>query len=110
MPVGAGAWPWGTLVANLSGALLLGLAVTRLGAAAPRGAVVAPLLCTGLLGSYTTFATFVVEIADLLRVGRLSTAVSYGLVSVLGGVALAGLGIRLADPGSVTAPSTGGGR
>lgn len=96
MPVDPSGWPWGTLLANLSGALLLGYLLTRFQAAAPRATLTIPLLCTGLLGGYTTFATFAVEVAALLRPGRVAVGLLYGAVSVVAGVVVAGAGIRLA--------------
>ncbi len=58
--------PLGTLVANLSGGLLMGFAMELI----TRHAVVPPearlLLTTGFLGGLTTFSTFSAEIVTLL--------------------------------------------
>jgi CrcB protein len=62
-------WPWGTLVVNLSGALLLGL---LLGVALQE---VALLLAGGAtLGSYTTFSTWMFETQRLGEDGRVMSA------------------------------------
>lgn len=90
-------WPWGTFVANVSGALLLGYLLTRLSAAAATTTVTLPLLGTGLLGSYTTFSTFVVETRWLLAVDRPGLAVGYATASVVVGYTAALSGIRLAE-------------
>lgn len=97
LPVGTGGWPWGTFTANLTGTLLLGYLLTRFLVAAPRTTLTIPLLCVGLLGSYTTFSTFVVEVAQLVDTGRPGLGVAYGLVSVAVGFPAAQLGIRLAE-------------
>ena len=58
--------PLGTLAANLSGGLLMGLAMEMLG----RHAVIEPevqlLVTTGFLGGLTTFSTFSGEVVTLL--------------------------------------------
>lgn len=93
---GDGGVPWATLVANLSGALLLGYLVTRLLHAAPATSVSIPLLCTGMLGSYTTFSTFSLETWQLLDHGRALLATGYALGSVFVGLLAAAVGIRVA--------------
>lgn len=80
---GVGALPWGTLAANLSGALLLGYLLTRFIQGASRTSLTIPLLCTGALGAYTTFSTFSLEVWDLLAGGRIAFAAGYGAGSVL---------------------------
>lgn len=92
-----GGWPWATLVENVSGSLLLGYLLARFLLAAPRTTLTIPLVCTGLLGSYTTFSTFAVEIAGLTGQGRPVLAAGYVLASLLAGLAAAQGGIRLAE-------------
>lgn len=86
-----GAFPWGILVVNVSGAFLIGVAVEALeprfeGAAWLRTAVV-----TGFLGAYTTFSTFSLDTYRLLDQGELDQA----LVNVLGSVVLGLLAVWL---------------
>lgn len=90
-------WPWGTFVANVTGALVLGYLLTRLGAAASPTSLTVPVLCTGLLGSYTTFSTLAVETRWLLVAGRPALAAGYAVASVLLGYAAAVAGVRLAE-------------
>lgn len=97
LPHPASGWPWGTFVANLSGALLLGFVLTRLGTAATTTDVALPLLCIGLLGSYTTFSAFVVEARWLAVAGRPMLAAVYATSSVLLGYTAALVGVRLAE-------------
>lgn len=93
----AASWPWATFVENVSGSLLLGYLLTRFLAAAPRTTLTIPLLCTGLLGSYTTFSTFAIEIARLGETTRPSVAAGYALASVVAGLVAAQLGTRVAE-------------
>lgn len=86
----AAGFPWGTLVVNLTGCLLLGLVS---GATLPAGAVA--LLGTGFCGAYTTYSTFGYEAVSMAERARRRAALSYVLVSVVGGVALAAAGYAL---------------
>jgi CrcB protein len=82
-------FPTATLVTNLVGAFLLGVlivAVTEMWTAHP---LVRPALGTGLLGGFTTFSTFAVEV----RGASASVAVGYVAATLLGGLAAALLGI-----------------
>jgi CrcB protein len=79
--------PMGTLVVNLSGAFLLGLLV---GAAVEGDARL--LLGAGLLGSYTTFSTWMVETQRIEEAGRRRIAVTNIVLSVALGFAAAALG------------------
>jgi fluoride exporter len=87
----------GDVVENVSGSLLLGYLLTRFLNAAPRTTLTIPLLCTGVLGSYTTFSTFSIEIARLADTTQISTAVGYAVASVTAGFIAAQLGIRVAE-------------
>lgn len=83
-----GGIPSGTLAVNLLGSFALGL----LAGWDPPGATI---VGTAGLGALTTYSTFSAEAVELRAHGRWATA-SYVASSVLGGVALAWLGLRLA--------------
>lgn len=81
---GHSALPMGTLVANIGGGYLVGIAVAFFA----DHAALAPewrLACiTGFLGALTTFSTFSAEAVDLLMAGR------YGAAALHSGAHLAG--------------------
>lgn len=89
--------PWGTLIANVTGALLLGYLLTRFLAAGSRASLTVPLLCTGVLGSYTTFSALSLEVWVFVGEGRSAMAALYGIGSVVLGLLAAATGIRLAE-------------
>lgn len=82
------AFPWGTLVINVTGSLLIGFVITlsteRLAPDWFR-----PLLAIGFLGSYTTFSTFSYETLSLVQNGAWLAAAANVAVSV--GAAFSGV-------------------
>jgi CrcB protein len=91
LPRGADAFPTATLMTNLLGALLLGALVVAVTEVWRPHRLVRPALGTGLLGGFTTFSTFAVEIRSLPRLD----ALLYVAVSVVCGVALAAVGMGI---------------
>lgn len=96
LPHDGASWPWATFLINLCGAFVLGgllEGLARLGE--DSGWRRRARLCagTGFCGAFTTYSTFALEIVLLGRHGDFGTAISYGLLSVVGGVFTAWLGI-----------------
>lgn len=81
-----GAFPWGTFTVNVSGALAAGL-VAGAGVTGALGT----LLAVGVIGSFTTFSTWLLEAQRLAEEGRIPLAAA----TVAAG-ACAGLGAALA--------------
>ncbi|MBB3677426.1 fluoride efflux transporter CrcB [Modestobacter versicolor] len=86
LPSPAGGWPWATLLVNVTGCALIGVLVAVLLARAPTHPWLRPFLVTGVLGGYTTYSTFTVDVVRLVDAGAVATAVGYLLASVLGGL------------------------
>ena len=87
-----GGWPWATLLVNLTGCLLLGALLAVLATRSPEPSWARPFLGVGVLGGYTTYSTFAVQVVDLVDGGALLLAAGYVLVSVVGGIAAVPLG------------------
>jgi len=87
------AFPWPTLLVNLSGAALIGLLAGSL-PIANDGLRLA--LLVGVVGSYTTVSAFAVEFLALLRGGRRGQALAYLVATVVPGLAAVRLGLWLA--------------
>ena len=98
LPAGSG-FPRGTLIANLVGALVLGVLLEALARGGPdvgarRRARL--LLGTGFCGGLTTYSTLAVETDLLIRAHRDALAAGYALASIIAGVAVAAIGIAVA--------------
>ena len=87
------ALPPGTLVANLIGGYLVGVAVESLSGSVGLAPELRLLVITGFLGGLTTFSTFSAEVTQLLQQGRVGMASAEIAVHVCGSVALTFLGI-----------------
>ncbi len=83
-------FPYGTLVVNLSGAVLLGF-VSAL-ALSPHAALI---VGTGFVGAYTTFSTWMFETHRLAEERQYWPAAANIVVTVALGLAAAGLGLWL---------------
>lgn len=88
-------WPLATLTVNLVGSFLLGWLLVRLAAGSRPLTYTIPLLGIGVLGAFTTFGAFALDLWLMLGDGRWVSAVSYLAASVIGGLFLAVLGSRL---------------
>jgi CrcB protein len=89
-------FPWSTLIVNIAGCLAMGV---FLGLLARRYNVSNELrlfVATGILGGFTTFSAFSLDIAALWGRGALLPAFFYGAGSVLGSLFALFLGLWLA--------------
>lgn len=65
LPAAAGGVPWATVLVNVVGSAVLGAVVALLGSGAPTRRA---FLGTGVLGGFTTFSTYAVQVALLGQV------------------------------------------
>ena len=79
-------YPFGTLAVNIAGGLLMGLLVGVLArnSASEHWRL---LLAVGVLGGFTTFSAFSLEVVTMIERGAFGVALGYVLVSVIGSVA-----------------------
>jgi len=80
--------PPGTLVANLIGAYVIGVAIAFFAVFSAISPAWRLLIITGFCGGLTTFSTFSAELAELLQQGRLSWAFGMVAAHVVGSLAM----------------------
>ena len=87
------ALPPGTLVANLVGGYLIGLAIALFAQAPQLPPEWRLFVITGFLGGLTTFSTFSAEVVNALQQGRLGWAAATVSTHLLGSLGLTLLGL-----------------
>ncbi|WP_329236536.1 CrcB family protein [Actinoallomurus sp. NBC_01490] len=82
-PTAPGTFPWTTLAINAIGCAIIGvfMVVITDGWAVHR--LVRPFVGTGILGGFTTFSTYAVDIVRLIDAGRARTALGYLALTLL---------------------------
>ena len=98
---GAGLWlnarwtgfPLGTLLVNVVGGFLIGMALEWFGRMPNEMAKL--LLVTGFLGGLTTFSSFSGESLALLQRGDFGLALAHTLIHVLGSLVAAAIGLAV---------------
>jgi CrcB protein len=93
-PHGIASWPWATFAANMAGALLLGWFVGALRGHRAESHGFA-LLTTGICGTLTTFATFQLELFQMVDAGAVGLATAYAGATLAGGLLLVRAGLVL---------------
>jgi CrcB protein len=90
-----GAFPWGTLVINLSGSFVLGVLFAMATERSLLSPDIRPPLMIGFLGAYTTFSTWMLESWRMVEDGALLGALAnlggsvvLGVVAVFAGLAI----------------------
>lgn len=98
-PHDAGHMPWATLIANVTGATILGYVLVRFSSRAPSPSRVRALLGTGFCGGLTTFSALQRELLEMFDVGRGGLAVAYAGVSLVAGMFGVAIAVRMTKDG-----------
>ncbi|MBD0693881.1 fluoride efflux transporter CrcB [Streptomyces sp. CBMA123] len=86
---GPSAFPWTTLLINVAGCAVIGVFLVAITEGRPAHPLLRPFFGTGVLGGFTTFSTYAVDVRRLLEAGRLGPGLVYlglTLVAALGAV------------------------
>lgn len=89
------AFPWGTLGVNILGSLLMGMCAGLFSARVTAPSELQAFLAIGILGGFTTFSAFSMDLLTLIERGHVSQAAVYALGSVGLSVAAVVLGLSL---------------
>jgi CrcB protein len=92
-------FPWATFWTNISGSFALGVVLVLILERFPPTVYLRPFVTTGFLGAYTTYSTFAVESALLVKDGHTPIALGYALASLVAGLAAVWAGIAIARAG-----------
>ncbi len=87
------AFPWATLTANVLGSMAMGLLAGFLARHGQGGEQYRLLIGVGLLGGFTTFSSFSLELMLLIERGQSGLGFIYAAVSVLAGLTALYLGL-----------------
>ena len=100
VPSAVNGWPSATFVVNLLGAFLLGFlleGLVRIGDDHGVRKLIRLAIGTGFMGAFTTYSSFASDVYNLTRHDRIGIAIGYGLLTVVGGLALSAFGIWVAS-------------
>ncbi|MFE7106087.1 fluoride efflux transporter CrcB [Streptomyces sp. NPDC057575] len=86
-PTSPGGFPWTTLVVNAVGCAVIGVFMVVISEAWTAHRLVRPFFGTGVLGGFTTFSTYAVDIQRLLDGGRLRAGLGYLGLTLLAALA-----------------------
>ena len=88
-------FPWGTLAVNIAGSFIMGLFVELLARRFGGSAELRLFIATGILGGFTTFSTFSLDVAVLYERGAVAQAAFYVAASIVVAVLALFLGMWL---------------
>jgi CrcB protein len=89
------AYPWGTLAVNLAGGFAMGLFIELLARRLGGSTEWRLFVATGIMGGFTTFSAFSLDVAVLWERGQAAAAAGYALASVAGAILALFLGLWL---------------
>lgn len=84
------AFPFGTMAVNIIGSFIMGVLFVTLSGR------MGIFVMTGVLGAFTTFSAFSLDVFKLVEAGRVGFAASYVSASLIGSIAAVFIGIYLA--------------
>jgi fluoride exporter len=86
-PTASGGFPWTTLAVNVIGCAVIGIFMVVITEVWAAHRLVRPFFGTGVLGGFTTFSTYAVDIQRLVEDGRARTGLAYLGLTLLAALA-----------------------
>jgi fluoride exporter len=100
LPTRTGEFPLGTFLINAIGGLLIGILLVLLTETFRAHPLLRPFLVTGILGGFTTFSTYCVDIEKLIAAHAFGTAMAYLFGTLAAALGATALGVGLARAAS----------
>jgi fluoride exporter len=97
VPHEPGAFAWSTLLVNVTGSLAMGVLVVWVLSMDRPHPWLRPFLGVGVLGGWTTFSSFALDVHTMVRAGHGLLAAAYLLGSLVVGLVAVGLGVGLGE-------------
>lgn len=94
-PSGPGEFPWGIFWVNVSGCLLIGVLMVLITEVRPAHPLVRPFLGVGVLGGFTTFSTYAVDVQRAVEHGAPRVGLAYLALTLAAALAAVLAGVRL---------------
>lgn len=95
LPPVPGYFPLATFLTNVIGGLLIGVLIVLLTETFTAHPLLRPLLVTGVLGGFTTFSTYAVDVQHLLAAHAVAVALGYLFGTLVAALAATWVGILL---------------
>ena len=92
-PTPIGTFPTTTLLINVLGCLVIGAFMTVIMQVWDAHRLVRPFFGTGVLGGFTTFSTYCLDIVNLIRLGHPASAAGYLFLTAIGAMLAVALGM-----------------
>jgi len=93
LPAAPAGFPWGTFAVNVSGSLLIGILMVMVTELWSGHRLVRPFAGVGILGGFTTFSTYVVDIQRMVDHDAGVTALAYLFATLAGAVGAVWVGV-----------------
>ncbi|MFI1768553.1 fluoride efflux transporter CrcB [Streptomyces sp. NPDC020800] len=95
-PTGKADFPWTTLGVNAVGCLIIGVFLVAITEGWTAHPLLRPFFATGVLGGFTTFSTYCVDIERLVREDRAGVALAYLAATVVFAMVAVKIGVVIA--------------
>jgi fluoride exporter len=92
-PTDPGTFDLATFLANTAGGLLIGALMVIVTEIAPGARLVRPFLGVGVLGGFTTFSTYIIDIGRAANTGETLLAVTYAFATMAAALLAAATGM-----------------
>ncbi len=79
-------FPWATLIVNILGSFIMGLAIAKFSTMDQISQEIKILFVTGFLGAFTTFSAFSLDFVNMWERGEIMPAMLYIMASVIASI------------------------